>query len=56
MAPTEARSEASATVGGMTKEKIEKSFRDIADAMRDGFRMLLDTTQITLRSDLYFLK
>ncbi|KAF3582971.1 hypothetical protein DY000_02031685 [Brassica cretica] len=46
VAPTEARSdarsEASATVGVMTKEEIEKSFRDIADAMRDGFGMLLE--------------
>ncbi|CDY08647.1 BnaC04g19560D [Brassica napus] len=41
LALTEARSEGSTTVGGMTKEVIEKSFRDIADAMRDGFGMCL---------------
>ncbi|KAF3564821.1 hypothetical protein DY000_02013591 [Brassica cretica] len=39
--PTEARSQASTTVGGMTKEQIDKNFRDIADAMRDGFEMCL---------------
>ncbi|CAN7012345.1 unnamed protein product [Brassica oleracea var. botrytis] len=41
LALTEARSEGSTTVDGMTKEEIEKSFRDIADAMRDGFGMCL---------------
>ncbi|XP_048599786.1 uncharacterized protein LOC106441595 [Brassica napus] len=33
--------EASTSVGGMTKEHIEKSLRDIADVMRDGFGMCL---------------
>ncbi|KAF3527686.1 hypothetical protein DY000_02040801 [Brassica cretica] len=33
--------EASTSVGGMTKEYIEKSLRDIADVMRDGFGMCL---------------
>ncbi|KAF3528223.1 hypothetical protein DY000_02041337 [Brassica cretica] len=32
---------ASTSVGGMTKDQIEKSFRDIADVMRDGFGMCL---------------
>ncbi|CAN6872273.1 unnamed protein product, partial [Brassica oleracea] len=36
-----ARSEASTSIGGMTKEKIEKSFNGIADVMRDGFGMCL---------------
>nr|VDD23249.1 unnamed protein product [Brassica oleracea] len=40
-AHAEARSEASTCVGGMTKEKIEKSFKGIADVMRDGFGMCL---------------
>ena len=40
-ARAEARSEASTSVGGMTKEKIEKSFKDIADVMRDEFGMCL---------------
>ncbi|CAN7011159.1 unnamed protein product, partial [Brassica oleracea var. botrytis] len=40
-ARSDARSEASATVGVMIKEEIEKSFRDIADAMRDGFGILV---------------
>ncbi|KAF3562224.1 hypothetical protein DY000_02012490 [Brassica cretica] len=40
-ARAEARSEASTSVGGMTKEKIEKSFKGIADVMRDGFGMCL---------------
>ncbi|CAN6801706.1 unnamed protein product [Brassica oleracea] len=31
----------STSIGGMTKEHIEKSFRDIADVMRDGFGMCL---------------
>ncbi|KAL0716539.1 hypothetical protein Bca4012_065861 [Brassica carinata] len=35
--PTEARSEVTMTVGGMTKEDIERCFKDIADAMREGF-------------------
>ncbi|KAL0854646.1 hypothetical protein Bca101_059798 [Brassica carinata] len=35
--PTEARSEVTTTVGGMTKEDIERCFKDIADAMREGF-------------------
>ncbi|KAF3566866.1 hypothetical protein DY000_02016733 [Brassica cretica] len=33
------KSDASTSVGGMTKEQIEKSFKDIADVMRDGFGM-----------------
>ncbi|CAN6908024.1 unnamed protein product [Brassica oleracea] len=41
VSPTEARSEAFTTVGGMTKKQIEKSFRDIDDVMRDGFGMCL---------------
>ncbi|CAN6840625.1 unnamed protein product [Brassica oleracea] len=41
VSPTEARSEAFTTVGGMTKKQIEKSFRDIDDAMKDGFGMCL---------------
>ena len=40
-AHADARSEASTSVGGMTKEQIEKSFKDIADVMRDGFGMCL---------------
>ncbi|WZZ33776.1 hypothetical protein YC2023_017177 [Brassica napus] len=40
-ARAEARSEASTCVGGMTKEQIEKSFKGIADVMRDGFGMCL---------------
>ncbi|KAF2564152.1 hypothetical protein F2Q70_00016193 [Brassica cretica] len=40
-ARSEARSEASTCVGGMTKEQIEKSFKGIADVMRDGFGMCL---------------
>ncbi|CAN6845083.1 unnamed protein product [Brassica oleracea] len=39
--PIEARLEASTTFGGRTKEKIEKIFRDIAEAMRNGFGMCL---------------
>ncbi|KAF2573923.1 hypothetical protein F2Q70_00001860 [Brassica cretica] len=35
------KSDASTSVGGMTKEQIEKSFKDIADVMRDGFGMCL---------------
>ncbi|CAF1949149.1 unnamed protein product [Brassica napus] len=35
------KSDASTSVGGMTKELIEKSFKDIADVMRDGFGMCL---------------
>ncbi|KAL0696469.1 hypothetical protein Bca4012_063649 [Brassica carinata] len=35
--PTEARSEVTTTVGGMTKEDIERSFKDIADALREEF-------------------
>ncbi|KAG2328771.1 hypothetical protein Bca52824_011499 [Brassica carinata] len=35
--PTEARSEVTTPVGGMTKEDIERCFKDIADAMREGF-------------------
>ncbi|KAL0742397.1 hypothetical protein Bca4012_083910 [Brassica carinata] len=38
---TQARSEASTVVGGMTKEQIEQSFKDIADTMREGFGMCL---------------
>ncbi|CAN6917761.1 unnamed protein product [Brassica oleracea var. botrytis] len=41
MPSAEVRAEASTSVGGMTKEQIEKSFRDIADVMRDGFGMCL---------------
>ena len=33
------KSEASTSIGGMTKEQTEKSFKDIADVMRDGFGM-----------------
>ncbi|KAF3514370.1 hypothetical protein F2Q69_00007381 [Brassica cretica] len=40
-APAEAHSEASMSVGGMTKEQIEKCFKGIADVMRDGFGMCL---------------
>lgn len=40
-AHAEARSEASTSVGGMTKEQIKKSFKDIADVMRDEFGMCL---------------
>ncbi|KAF2593045.1 hypothetical protein F2Q70_00042514 [Brassica cretica] len=38
---TEARSEASTSVGGMTNEQIKKSFMNITDAMMDGFGMCL---------------
>ncbi|CAF2075792.1 unnamed protein product, partial [Brassica napus] len=41
MPSAEVRAEASTSVGGMTKDQIEKSFRDIADVMRDGFGMCL---------------
>ena len=41
MPSAEVRAEASTSVGGMTKEQIEKSFKDIADVMRDGFGMCL---------------
>ncbi|CAF1727613.1 unnamed protein product, partial [Brassica napus] len=33
------KSDASTSIGGMTKEQTEKSFKDIADVMRDGFGM-----------------
>lgn len=39
--PTEARSEASTTFGGMTKEQFEKRFRDIVNSMNDGFATCL---------------
>ncbi|KAF3595976.1 hypothetical protein DY000_02020499 [Brassica cretica] len=35
------KSDASTSVGGLTKEQIEKSFKDIADVMMDGFGMFL---------------
>ena len=35
-APAEAHLEASTSVGGMTMEQIEKSFKGIADVMRDS--------------------
>ena len=38
-APTMASKEAPTAVGGMTKEKIEQCFKDLSDAMRDGFGM-----------------
>ena len=36
-AATEASEEVTTTVGGLTKEDIKTMFKDIADAMREGF-------------------
>ncbi|KAL0742062.1 hypothetical protein Bca4012_083575 [Brassica carinata] len=36
-APAEGSQAPSTTVGGMKKEQLEKAFKDISDAMRDGF-------------------
>lgn len=35
--PTEARAEVTTSIGGMTKEDIERSFKDLADSLREGF-------------------
>ncbi|CAN7086448.1 unnamed protein product [Brassica oleracea var. botrytis] len=40
-AAAEASEEVSTTVGGLTKEDIKTMFKDIADAMREGFRTCL---------------